>query len=155
MTIFKTLWRWFNNSLIFSAPLVDLFVRYWVASAFFYSGLTKINTWSSTVFLFKHEYQVPLLSPEVAAYLGTAAELTLPVLLLLGLGGRLAPFALFIFNIIAVISYPYLHTDAGAVALKDHIYWGMLLAMLCAYGYNKLSLDYIIRRLWQKKRNSA
>lgn len=155
MTVFATLWRWFNKSLIFSTPLVDLFVRYWVASAFFYSGLTKINTWSSTLFLFKHEYHVPLLSPEVAAYLGTAAELILPVLIILGLGGRLAPFALFIFNIVAVISYPYLLTDAGAIALKDHIYWGLLLAMLCVYGYSKLSMDHIISYLWQKCRKTA
>lgn len=48
---------------------------------------------------------MPLLAPAVAALLGTAAELALPVLLLLGLGTRFAALALFAFNVVAVISY--------------------------------------------------
>ena len=73
--------------------------------------------------LFEYEYSVPFLSPAMAAYLGTGAELILPVLLLLGLGGRFAAIALFIFNIVAVISYPTLN-DAGKVW---HYLWGFVL----------------------------
>jgi len=113
-----------------------------VANVFFKSGLTKIANMDTTVLLFTHEYQVPLLSPEIAAYLGTAAELVLPVLLVLGLGGRLAAAALFVFNIVAVISYPDLN-DAGVM---QHQYWGVLLLIPLLYGPGKLSIDWIIRR---------
>jgi len=85
---------------------------------------------------------VPLLSPTLAAYLGTAAELILPVMLALGLGGRLAAAALFVFNIVAVISYP----DLNEVGVMQHQYWGVLLLMLLLYGPGKLSIDWIIRR---------
>ncbi|HEU0204348.1 MAG TPA: DoxX family protein, partial [Burkholderiaceae bacterium] len=72
--------------LNFLAPVIDLTVRLWVAAVFFKSGLTKIQSWDTTLLLFENEYQVPFLSPETAALLGTGAELVLPVLLALGLG---------------------------------------------------------------------
>ncbi|MFS1444498.1 DoxX family protein, partial [Vibrio sp. 10N.286.46.E10] len=65
-------------------PVLLLFCRLWVAWVFFNSGLTKIATWDSTLYLFELEYQVPLLPWELAAYMGTAAELILPVFLALG-----------------------------------------------------------------------
>ena len=80
---------------------------------------------------------MPLLSPVAAAYLGTAAELGLPVLLALGLAGRFAALSLFLFNIVAVISYP----DLSDVGRQHHLYWGMLLAMLAVHGPDRLSAD--------------
>ena len=58
------------------------------------------------MYLFENEYDVPLLSAEFAAMMGTAIELFFPVLLALGLAGRFGAFVLFAFNIMAVISYP-------------------------------------------------
>src|SRR4030067_1052277 len=55
-------------------PAFMLAVRLYVASVFFKSGLTKIASMDSTIMLFTYEYQVPLLSPTLAAYLGTAAD---------------------------------------------------------------------------------
>lgn len=124
------------------APLVDLALRLWVGMAFFQSGLTKIANWDSTLYLFENEYQVPLLPPNAAALLGTGAELVLPVLLVLGLGGRLSALALFVFNIVAVLSYPGL----GEVGLKDHEVWGLMLLVTFAHGPGKLSIDHLIRR---------
>jgi len=124
------------------APLVDLGVRLFVASVFFKSGLTKIANWDSTLSLFDNEYAVPLLPPGVAAVLGTGIELGIPVLLVLGLGTRLAALVLFVFNIIAVISYP----DLGAAGLKDHQTWGLLLLVILFHGPGKLSLDHLIDR---------
>ena len=123
-------------------PAFVLAVRLYVASVFFKSGLTKIASMDSTILLFTHEYQVPLFSPELAAYLGTAAELVLPVMLALGLGGRLAAAALFVFNIVAVISYP----ELNEVGVMQHQYWGVLLLIPLFYGPGKLSIDYLIRR---------
>ena len=50
------------------APLLDFAVRFWLARVFFLSGLTKIQSWDSTLSLFESEYAVPLLPPELAAY---------------------------------------------------------------------------------------
>ena len=53
------------------APFFDLAVRLGVAWIFYKSGLNKFQSWDTTVFLFEHEYAVPLLSPPVAAALAT------------------------------------------------------------------------------------
>lgn len=121
---------------------LGLGIRLLLASIFFQAGLTKIASWSSTLALFEYEYEVPLLPPELAAWLGTGAELFFPVLLVIGLGTRFAALALFAFNAVAVLSYPAL-TEVG---LKDHQYWGLLLLVVALYGPGKLALDHLIRR---------
>ncbi len=123
-------------------PLLDLGIRLYVANVFWKSGLTKLQSWDTTLALFENEYHVPLLSPAVAATLGTAAELVFPVLLVLGLAGRFSALALFAFNIVAVVSYP----DLNEAGLKDHLYWGILLAVTALHGPGKLSFDHWIRR---------
>jgi putative oxidoreductase len=65
-----------------------------MAGVFFRSGLTKIQSWETTLTLFEFEYAVPLLPPVAAANLGTAAGLFLPALLALGLLGRLSALGL-------------------------------------------------------------
>lgn len=134
------------RGLEFLNPLIDLGIRLWVANVFWKSGLTKIQSWDSTIALFTYEYQVPLLSPEVAAVLGTATELFFPVLLVLGLGARFSAAVLFIFNYIAVISYP----ELNEVGVKDHIYWGILLLVTLLHGPGRISIDHFIRRKWMK-----
>ena len=125
-------------------PFIDLGVRLWVANVFWRSGLASVHDWETTVDLFKYEYSVPLLSPHVAAVLGTSVELIFPVLLAIGLAGRLSAGVLFVFNIIAVISYPALNE----VGLKDHTYWGILLLVSLLHGPGRISIDYLIRRKW-------
>lgn len=148
---FSKSWQAFNNFFIALQPLGDLFIRCWVAKAFIDSGLTKIASWSSTLTLFQYEYMVPFLTPEIAAVLSVCVELGVSTLLILGLGGRIPALILFIFNIIAVISYPILLTQAGAVGLKDHICWGIILLVILLHGTRKLSLDNLILR-WHKNR---
>lgn len=129
-------------------PVLDLAIRITVGMAFFQSGLAKIQSWDSTLALFENEYRVPVLPPELAAYLGTCAELALPVLLILGLGGRLAAVALFVFNIVAVVSYPDL-SDAG---LLQHQFWGWLLLVTLLHGPGRLSVDHFIRSRFLDRR---
>ncbi len=62
----------------------QLAARLYVANVFFLAGLTKIRDWDTTLALFADEYMVPFLSPALAAFGGTAGELVLPVLLVLG-----------------------------------------------------------------------
>ncbi len=143
MNAFFALYARLEKLLQALSPAVDLAIRLYIAWVFFKSGLLKIQSWESTLALFEYEFAVPLLSTEVAAWLGTAAELGLPVLLALGLAGRFAALALFAFNIIAVISYP----DLSDVGRQHHLYWGMLLAMLAVHGPGLLSVDgWLTRR---------
>ena len=58
-------------------------LRLAVATVFWNSGMTKLADWNATLSLFTDEYQVPLLSPELAANLALALEVTTPVLLIL------------------------------------------------------------------------
>jgi putative oxidoreductase len=121
-------------------PAAQLLARWYVAGVFFRSGLTKLRDWETTVALFTDEYKVPLLSPASAAFLGTAGELVLPAMLLLGLGGRFAAAGLFIVNIVAVISV----ADLPEPALQGHVFWGSLLAALVLWGPGRWSLDGLL-----------
>ena len=118
-------------------PVALLAARLYVAKVFLLSGLTKLRDWDTTLALFMDEYHVPLLPAEWAAWLGTGAELILPVLLVLGLGGRIAALGLFALNAVAVISL----MDVADAALQQHIFWGSLLAGLAIYGSGPWSLD--------------
>ena len=122
-------------------PLALLAARLTVAQAFFLSGLTKLRDWDTTLALFADEYHVPLLSPALAAVMGTGGELVLPVLLVLGLGGRVAAAGLFIVNVVAVASLP----EIAPAALQQHVFWGSLLLALLLWGPGRLSVDAILR----------
>lgn len=141
---FARAWQWFHSVLDGLQPLAAIMARAYIAQVFFLSGLTKIRDWDITLLLFTDDYQVPLLPPEVAAVMGTGGELVLPVLLLLGLGGRIAALGLSVVNTVAVISYP----DLAPAAMQQHITWGVLLAALAVFGPGRWSVDrWIARRL--------
>jgi putative oxidoreductase len=120
-------------------PLLLLGFRLYVAQVFVMSGLTKTRDWSNTVALFTDEYHVPILAPAVAAALGTATELSMPILLALGLASRFASGVLFVFNIVAVISYYAALAETGGV--KDHALWGTMLLVLTLFGPGKIAVD--------------
>jgi putative oxidoreductase len=147
MEVVRKLYGQLTRLLDLLAPLGDLLIRLWVANAFLKSGLTKIDNWDSTLYLFNNEYHVPLLPPELAAYAGTFIELCFPVLLALGLGTRFTALVLFVFNIMAVISYPGLEE----VGIKDHQYWGLLLLVPLLHGAGKLSLDYLFQKRLERQ----
>lgn len=142
----KPFWDKFIGVTTTISPLVDLGVRLWVANVFLTSGMTKIQNWSSTISLFENEYTVPVLPPEIAAYLGTAAELSLPIFLVLGLFTRPAAIALFVFNIVAALTYP----DISALGIKDHQVWGLLMLVTIVHGPGKLSLDHWLKNKFFK-----
>ncbi|HSV50667.1 MAG TPA: DoxX family protein [Burkholderiaceae bacterium] len=132
-------WSGISRLLDSAQPPAALAARLYVAQVFFLSGLTKTRDWETTVALFTDEYKVPLLPPALAALMGTAGELALPVLLVLGLGGRFAALGLFVVNAVAVISL----SEIAPAALQQHILWGALLAGLAIYGCGAWSLDRI------------
>lgn len=130
-----------------AAPLANLAIRLWVANVFFKSGMLKLKSWDSTMYLFENEYDVPILPAEFAAMMGTAIELFFPVLLALGLAGRFGAFVLFAFNIMAVISYP----DLNAAGIRDHQVWGIMLLVPLLYGPGKISIDHWINKKFGAK----
>lgn len=121
--------------------LLSLALRWFVGWQFFKSGMLKLDDWGSTLALFRDEYQVPLLSPEFAAVIGTFGELTFPALLFIGLFSRPAALGLFAVNAMAVISYPQLFKFECPAAINDHFYWGTLLLVMAAFGPGRLALD--------------
>ena len=126
-------------------PLLLLGFRLYVAQVFFMSGLTKIQSWSSTLSLFEYEYNVPVIPPQIAAYMATAGELMLPVMLVVGLFSRPAALGLFALNVVAAISYP----DISIAGEKDHIIWGTMLAVIFAFGPGSLSIDKLLSNRWK------
>lgn len=130
-------------------PAVLLLFRLFVAVAFWRAGVVKLADPAGTLALFTHEYHVPLLAPQMAAALGTWVELILPVFLAFGLAGRPVALVLFVYNLIAVISYPDLWPDGFWVGLigsdfNDHKAWGLMLLALGAWGPGAWSVDGLI-----------
>lgn len=134
-TIFTTLDTWLS-------PLWFLYIRYWLADVFWRSGLVSISDWENNINLFTYEFKVPLISPELAAYLSTAVELICPVLLILGFGTRLA--ALAILCTALIIELTYMHQ-------LEHILWMLASSLLVFKGAEKLSVDYLLSRTVFKK----
>jgi putative oxidoreductase len=122
--------------------LIQLAMRIGVGSVFFKAGLLKYNSWEFTVKLFADEYQVPLLDPAVAARLAMIQELTIPILLFLGLATRVATVPLL--GMIAVIQ-----TFVYPNAWTEHLVWASILVFLLTRGPGMLSIDYLVER-WQR-----
>jgi putative oxidoreductase len=133
----QALWLGFTRLIDTLQAPAALAARLYLAQVFFLAGLTKVRDWDTTLLLFTEEYRVPLLSPEVAAVMGTGGELLLPVLLLLGLAGRFAALGLGVVNFVAVLSL----ADIAPAALQQHITWGVLLAVLVLHGLGRWTLD--------------
>jgi putative oxidoreductase len=140
--------------LALAANLLDLAIRLYVADVFFKSGLTKIEDWDKTLFLFEELYRVPLLPPALAAALGTFGELVFPPLLALGLAARVSAATLSIVNVVAVVSY-WQVIGQNQAALASHVFWGTLLLVTLLHGPGKLALDHWIwRRLERREQTS-
>jgi putative oxidoreductase len=123
-------------------PMVALGSRVYVSWVFLKSGYLKLTDWESTVALFQYEYRTPLLSPTLAAVFGTIGELVFPILLILGLFGRVSALGLQAVNILAVISYAHVLLQEGfAAAIGQHYLWGYILLVLSVYGPGAWSLD--------------
>ena len=132
-------------------PVFDLSVRLYLAHIFWTGGMVKLSSWISTVMLFTMVYDVPVLPPELAAYLATAIELAGSVLLAIGLGGRWAALSLFGLNIVATISYGQL----SEAALQEAFYWGILFLYFVLHGPGLLSADALLRYLIRRRHGSS
>jgi putative oxidoreductase len=108
-----------------------------IATVFWNSGTTKLADWNATLSLFADEYRVPLLPTEVAATLAASIELSMPVLLVLGLLTRPAALVLLgMTTFIEIFVYP--------LAWPTHIQWAAMLLVLICRGPGRLSVDQLI-----------
>jgi putative oxidoreductase len=146
LDLLRGAYRFDDQLTEWGGALLALALRLYLGWQFFKAGLTKISDWSVTLALFRDEYQVPLLPPELAAWMGAAGELSLPLLLFVGLWSRPAALGLFGVNLMAVLSYPQLFTFDCPAAVNDHFFWGILLLVLVAYGPGRFSVDALISR---------
>ena len=146
ITTVLALWQGGVRLLEALQPAALLAARVYVGLAFFKSGLTKLADWGTTLALFQDEYHVPFLPTNVAAVMGTAGELVLPVLLVLGLAGRFGALGLSVVNVVAVLSL----AEIAPAALGEHHLWGVLLAMVVLWGPGKWSVD---AALWPRIRD--
>jgi len=122
--------------------LLALASRLAIAAIFFLSGRTKVEGWltltDGAYELFRTEYRVPLLPPELAAHLAAYAEHLFPLLLVLGLFTRISALALLGMTlVIQVFVYP----DAW----PTHLSWAALLLYLSGRGAGRLALDRALR----------
>jgi putative oxidoreductase len=117
--------------------LLALPLRFALATVFWNSAMTKLADWNTTISLFANDYQVPLLPPEIAAYMAASMELTTPVLLVFGLFTRAAALVLLgMTAVIEIFVYP--------LAWPTHIQWAAMLLILLCRGAGKLSLDELV-----------
>ena len=117
--------------------LLQFLFRLSIAAVFWNSGLTKLASWQTTIVLFRDEYRVPLLPPELAATLAASVELTCPVLLVLGLATRLATLPMLGMTfVIETFVYPE--------DWIEHLGWASFLLFILSRGPGPLSLDRLI-----------
>ncbi|MGD9879693.1 MAG: DoxX family protein [Reyranella sp.] len=121
----------------FPLSLLELGMRVSVGATFFRSGMNKVQSFDTAITLFREEYRLPLLPPEIAAYLGTAVELSAPILLVLGLFARLGAAALLAMTlVIQFLVYP--------ANWPEHLMWASILAYVLTRGPGALSIDRAI-----------
>jgi putative oxidoreductase len=127
--------------------LLAIPLRLAVATVFWNSAMTKLANWQTALTLFADEYKVPLLAPEIAAYIAVSVELSTPVLLVLGLLTRPAALVLLgMTSVIEIFVYP--------LAWPTHIQWAAMLLVLLCRGAGTFSLDHWLRRNLLERRGA-
>lgn len=123
--------------------LVALTARVALAKVFWSSAQTHLANWQTTQYMFANTYKVPLLPPDMAAYVAVALEVIVPPLLVLGLATRFAALAIFCMTlVIEIFVFPQ--------AWPTHIQWAAMMLVLMAWGAGRISLDALIRWWFSK-----
>jgi putative oxidoreductase len=128
----------------FPPSILQLMFRIAIAAVFWSSGLTKIASWATTIALFRDEYMVPLLPPEIAAVMSATFELSCSALIVVGLATRLATLPLLGMTfVIEVFVYPEYWTM--------HLMWAAVLLFLLTRGPGVFSLDHYVKHALRRK----
>lgn len=119
---------------------IAVIARISIGTVFLRSGILKVEGWSdgTTLALFTDEYKLPLIAPKAAVWLATTAELTLPVLLLLGFLTRYAALGLLCMTLV-------IETFVYPSAFDTHGVWAVSLLFLIRHGAGPLSVDRLLQ----------
>ncbi len=127
---------------VLTPSILLLIQRLGIAAIFFLSGRTKVEGWftlsEGTFELFRTDYALPLISPEIAAYAATISEHVFSIALVLGLMTRFSAAALLGMTLVIEI---FVYPDAW----PTHLSWAGLLLPLIAIGGGRFSLDRVLR----------
>ena len=118
-----------------------LLCRWGIAAVFWRSGQTKVHGFfqinPTTFDLFREEYKIPVIPPEVAAVMATVSEHLFSVLLFIGLASRLSALSLFGMTlVIEIFVYPE--------SWPDHLMWASAMLFVLFRGPGKWSMDHLI-----------
>src|SRR4029077_19980939 len=116
-------------------PLLDLFIRLWLAQNFFVSGMVKAASWNTALLLATYEYPVSWLDPRTSAVTGLAIELICPPLIALGLFTRLAAIPLFILSLVIEFAYK---------PLPENLFWALLFGLMILRGPGALPIERLL-----------
>jgi putative oxidoreductase len=126
-----------SSAARFPMSLLEFGMRLAVGATFFRSGMNKLESFDTAIALVRDEYRLPLLPPDIAAYIGTTIELTAPVLLVLGVFARLGAAALLVMTLtIQFLVYPE--------NWPEHLMWASILAYVLSRGPGALSIDRLV-----------
>lgn len=170
-----------SNRLAWGVSAALLIPRVWLANVFWAAGTARLNGWDRQADLFTYQHPVPLygiggllpdslavphgsgelfiLNPPVAAFVTTGAELVLPILILVGLFGRLAGLGLaamaaailFLVGGVPIDPNVPFFDPANVANAAEQLPWiaaGLLIFIL---GPGRLSIDHALRRFWLKR----
>ncbi|MFO1117696.1 MAG: DoxX family protein [Beijerinckiaceae bacterium] len=146
------------NGLLSRIPhwLIASLARFSIAAVFWKSGQTKVEGLaidlvqgqfqiglphfsSSAIDLFRDEYRLPVLPPELAAFMAASAEHVFSALILVGFATRLSATALFMMTLVIEI---FVYPDA----YPTHGVWAVCLLYLMSRGPGPLSLDHLVKK---------
>jgi putative oxidoreductase len=140
VAMISTIVGWFDRIPYW---LIALTARVALAQVFWSSAQAHLANWDTTLYMFENTYQVPVLPPDLAAYVAVTMEVVTPPLLVLGLATRFAALVLFGMTlVIEIFVFPQ--------AWPTHIQWAAMLLVLMGRGSGSLSLDAFIQR-WFKR----
>jgi putative oxidoreductase len=122
--------------------LLLIVARLGMANVFWMSGRTKVegvlSIKDTTFYLFENEYHVPILPPDVAAYISTYAEHLFPILLVLGLFTRFTALGMIVMTLV-------IQLFVLPMGWPVHLLWATPLLILVRYGAGPFSLDRLLK----------
>lgn len=120
---------------------IALAVPFWKSGILKWQGFLQLN--DTAIDLFTDEFRLhlpggpyPFPVPAVFAVLSACAEVTFPVLLVLGLGTRFAAAGLLLMTCIIELTVP----DGWPI----HITWAAMALGVAAWGPGQISIDYLL-----------
>jgi putative oxidoreductase len=123
-------------------PIATLITRLYLGKVFLKAGYSRIVNWDSQEFLFADIHPVPFLPTSLAAQVTTIGEISLGILFILGLFGRLSAVGLLVMTM--MIQFVVAQTPQGmenCIGNPEHYLWMMMFLLMAAIGPGKISVD--------------